>query len=887
MSKKYTLILVPETHWDREWYATFQEFRIRLVRLTDKLLTILDSDPNYKSFTFDGQTVVIEDYLEIRPEQRERIKKHVETGRLLIGPWYVLPDEFLVSGEATVRNLMLGHKIGEQFGRTMKAGYIPDPFGHISQLPQILAGFGIPSVYFTRGMGDEADRMHSEFWWEAPDGTRILAINQVNGYCNAVNLGVEYLDNGSRIVNFETALRQVQRQIETLSKKASTKYLLLNNGCDHVEPQPELPQIIDYLNEHLDDAEVVHSTYEDFAERVVNEKPVLKTFCGELHSGKFHPLLLGVFSARMYIKQANERTQTLLEKWTEPASAFAWMNGGVYESAFLWEAWKLLIKNHPHDSICGCSIDQVHREMIPRFQQSQQIGEALAGESLRFIAEKVDTRVKDGSGFDTQSDLARHRQAVVVFNPHAWEVTDTVKVRVEKRLEPGEMVPAYVVREADGTAVATHVTNDYVLQQDRRRAHWSADVYFTGKDIPPLGYKTYYLEPGEAEVTSPLRVGLGYLENDFVRINVRSNGTFDVFHKQTRTTYHNLNLLEDTEDCGDEYNYGWAYNSRTITSEGVGGTLSIVEKGPGIGTMRCDLVLHLPESLTEDRTSRSERTVACPVIVYVTLHADLPRVDVVTVFENNARDHRLRAHFPTGFVADYCYAEGQFDVVKRPLDIPSGEGWMERPVGQKPVQSFVAVDGTDCGVAVINQGLPEYEVIKGEPCVIAQTLLRCCGWLSRDDFQARPYNAGPTIPTPEAQCPGKHVFRYAVLPYQGTWKRALVWRQAHQHNAPPRTIVTGLHEGELPSELSFASVAPANLVVTAVKKAEKSDALVVRVFNTTPDDVEAVVTLSRKFKSAALANLNEEPTGPKLAVRGGTVRFPMPGFRVQTVLFKL
>ena len=880
MSKDYTLILVPETHWDREWYSTFQEFRIRLVRLTDKLLDILDKDPEYKSFTFDGQTVVLEDYLEIRPQERERLGKYVKEGRLLVGPWYILPDEFLVSGEATIRNLMIGRRIAEVFGRVMNVGYIPDPFGHISQLPQILKGFGIPNTYFWRGMGDEADRMQSEFWWAAPDGTTILAINQVNSYFNARELGLEDVENKGNVVNMEVALAQVKGQLDSLSKKASTRYLLLNNGCDHLEPQPELPEIIKYLNEHLDNGEVIHSTYEDFAERILAEKPSLKTYAGELHSGKYNPLLLGVFSARMYIKQANERTQTLLEKWTEPACAFAWMNGGSYDSQLLWEAWKLLIKNHPHDSICGCSIDQVHREMMPRFQQSQQIGEALAGESLRSLAEKVDTSAgNDGTASETQ--------AVVVFNPHAWEVTDAVKVRVEKRLEPGETVPRYVVKGADGKPVATHVANDYIQQTDRRRTTWSADIHFTGEEIPSLGYKTYFLEPGEANVASPLIVGLGYLENDFVKLNVRSNGTFDMFHKQTRTTYHNLNLLEDTEDCGDEYNHGLAYNSRTVTSEGSGGTLSIVEKGPGIGTMRADLVLRLPESLTDDRMSRSERTVDCPVIVYVTLHADLPRVDIVTVFENNARDHRLRAHFPTGFVTDYCYAEGQFDVVKRPIDLPSGEGWMERPVGQKPVQSFVSVDGTDSGVAVINQGMPEYEVIRGEPSVIAQTLLRCCGWLSRDDFQARPYNAGPTIPTPEAQCPGKHVFRYAVLPYQGTWKRALVWRQAHQHNAPPRAVLTGIHKGSLPAEQSFVNVAPSNLVVTAVKKAERSNSLVVRVLNTTPEHVEAAITLNRKFKSATLANLNEEPTGAKLTAQGNTAKFQMPGFRLQTMLFNL
>lgn len=877
MSKRFTMALVPETHWDREWYSPFQEFRIRLVRLTDKLLNILDTDPNYVSFTFDGQTVVIEDYLEIRPQERARIEKLVKEERLFIGPWYVLPDEFLVSAEATVRNLMVGHKISSEFGRTMKAGYIPDPFGHLSQLPQILDGFGIPSAFFMRGVGDEGDDLNTEFWWEAPDGTKILAFHLIKSYCNAMHLGY-VREDGKFKVDFESAVEHVKTQIDALAPKASTRYLLLNNGCDHVEPQPELAEIIKYLNEHLEDAEVVHTNYEELAKMVLAAKPKLKTFRGEFHSGKFQLLLPGVFSTRMYIKQANERTQTLLEKWAEPASAFAWMEGGRCEQQLLWHAWKTLLKNHPHDSICGCSVDQVHREMMPRFDQARQVGEILTRESLDHIAGKVDT---------TSEHAGENTQAVVVFNPHAWDVTDTVKVSMEKELGLGEMVTSYVVKDASGRPVATHVANDFVLQKDRRRARSSADVYFTGTSIPSLGYKTYYIEPGEPKLTTSLEAGLGVLENNFSKVVVRSNGTFDLFHKASRTTYQNLNLLEDTEDVGDEYNYGTAYNSRTVTSEGCGGTLSVLERGPGIATLRADLVLKLPESITSDRMSRSERTVDCPVVVYVTLHADLPRVDVVTVFENNAKDHRLRAHFPLGFSADYAFAEGQFDVVQRSVEIPSGEGWLEKPVGQKPVQSYVAVDGTDCGLAVINQGLPEYEVLGTEPQTVAQTLLRCVEWISRDDYQDRPMNAGPTIYTPEAQCQGKHIFCYSVLPYQGCWKKALVWRQAHQHNAPLRAQLTSLHKGDLPKEQSFVRVEPANIIVTAVKKAETGNALIVRVLNTTPDHVTASVALNRKFKKASLTNLNEEPSDRKAETASGKVRFDMPGFRVQTVKFDI
>ena len=874
-AKKYTLILVPETHWDREWYAPFQEVRIRLVRLMDKLLHILETDPEYRSFTFDGQTAVLEDYLAIRPQERERIKKLVRKGRLLIGPWYVLADEFLVSAEAMVRNLMLGHTVSEELGRTMKVGYVPDAFGHCSQLPQILAGFGIGSAFFTRGMGNEADDIASEFWWEAPDGTKVLAVNQVNGYCNACELGYERTEQGIE-VNFDKALQQVTEQLEGLAKKASTSYLLLNNGCDHLEPQPELPEIIKHVNRHLKKGAVVHSTYEDYAQRVLDENPELATYRGELHRGKFFPLLPGVFSTRMYLKQANERTQTLLEKWAEPSSAFAWMNGGTYERDILWEAWRLCLQSHPHDSICGCSIDQVHREVMVRLEQAQQIGKTLTNESLKSLSSKVDT---------SAGESLEDAQAIVAFNPHGWDVTDTVKVHVEKHVPTGELVPRYIVKDAHGNVVPTQMSNERIHEINRQHFTWHGDVCFTGKDIPSLGYKTFYLTRGNANKRSALEVGLDFVENDFVRVNARGNGTFDLFHKPTRTTFHDLNALEDTEDVGDEYNYGRACNSRTITSQGARGAVSIVGRGRTVATVRADFVLRLPESLKPDRLSRSETMVDCPASACITVHANSARVDMVMEFENNAKDHRLRAHFPTGIASDVCFAEGQFDVVERPLDIPNGEHWMERPVAQKPVQSFVAVDGTDGGLAVINQGMPEYEVIKGEPCTIVQTLLRCCGWLSRDDFQARPYNAGPSVPTPDAQCLGKQVFRYAVLPYQGNWSKAKVWRQAHQHNAPVRTVLTDIHKGELPEAHSFASVSPGNLMVTAVKRAERSDSLVVRVLNTTPDPVEANVTIARQFTSAILVNLNEEPIEKSLTVDGNTVTFPMPGFRVQTVLF--
>lgn len=876
MSDKYTLILVPETHWDREWYLPFQEFRIKLVRLTDKLLKILDTDPEYKSFTFDGQTVVLEDYLEIRPQERERLKKYVAEDRILVGPWYILPDEFLVSAEATVRNLLMGHMIAEEFGRPMKAGYIPDPFGHISQLPQILQGFGIGDVFFTRGMGEEMENMNSEFWWEAPDGTRVMAVHLVNGYHNAMYLGKDWTPQGF-VDRDDRGVGQIMKQIEDLSQKASTKFLLLNNGCDHVEPQPELPELITYINERLSNGEIIHGTYEDYAAAVLEESPDLKTYRGELHKGKYHPLLPGVFSARMYIKQANEETQTLLEKWAEPASAIAWIHGGAYENQLLWEAWKQTLKNHPHDSICGCSIDQVHREMMPRFDQARQIGETLTKESLDYLAANVIT------ANDRVADDAR---ALVVYNPHSWDATDNVVVHLQKELPNLELAPKYVVRDAEGEYIPAQVVNQRIVEFHRRYSIWHGDLVFTGQKVPSLGYKTYYLENGEYDGDTSLRVGPDFMENDHVRLTIRSNGTFDIVHRDTKTVFFNQNMLEDTEDVGDEYNYSYARNTQTVTSEGVKGKLTIVEHGPVRATVRADFTLDLPECATDDRLSRSEKTIPCPVSVFITLHAHSSRVDIRTEIENNAKDHRLRAWFPTGFQSDWCRAEGQYDVVKRSVHIPEGKDWYEKPVGQKPVQSYVAIDGIDAGLAVINKGLPEYEVIADGQCTIAQTLLRCVGWLSRTDLETRPYDVGPVVSTPEAQCLGKQVFDYAVFPYRGSWKKAHIWQEAHLHNAPMRTSIVNQHEGKLPREHSLVRVNSPSLIITAVKKAERSNALVARVLNTTPDAVDAELTVNMQFISAYTANLNEEPQD-ELSVSENKVTIPMPGFRVQTLLFNL
>ena len=422
-----TLHLVTHTHWDREWYQTFQQFRLKLVRLMDHLLALLDADPDFKYFMLDGQTIVLDDYLQIRPEREEEIRGHIRRGRILIGPWFVLPDEFLVSPEAIVRNLLQGDRTARSFGAKMMIGYIPDPFGHIGQMPQILRGFGIESASLWRGLDDQP----AEFWWQAPDGTKVFMAYLCSGYGNASGLSTSAPD---QFVAEVSRLRD-----ELLPRSATEEVALLMHGSDHVVPPANTSTAIAYANANLQGDVLLHSTLPayvaDLQAKIQTLKLSLPTVSGELRACRNSPLLPGVLSTRMWIKQRNRACETLLEKWAEPFSTWAQLAADEKPeaaaqaaqpapavrgpAAVLRYAWRLLMENHPHDSICGCSIDQVHEEMRPRFDQAEQIGEEITRQSLDTLAAAADTRAEGCSS------------AVVVFNPTSGPRTDTVTVEAE------------------------------------------------------------------------------------------------------------------------------------------------------------------------------------------------------------------------------------------------------------------------------------------------------------------------------------------------------------------------------------------------------------------------------------------------------------------------
>ncbi|WXG44639.1 MAG: glycoside hydrolase family 38 C-terminal domain-containing protein [Promethearchaeati archaeon SRVP18_Atabeyarchaeia-1] len=900
-NKKLRAILVPHTHWDREWYSPFQVFRTRLVKMMDNLLAILAKDPKFTCFTMDGQVAPIEDYLEVRPEREQELTKYIRDGRIAIGPAYIQPDNFLVSGEAHIRNLLLGMKLAQKYGKVMKVGYMPDAFGQIAQMPQILSGCGIDAAIFTRGMGDEGETLRSEFTWRAPDGiTSVLTHWLVLHYANLKDVST----------NMASALGYVARVIDMLKKKAATGNILLMNGNDHVEAQPHIPLVVQNVNRSNPETEVRIGSFADYFALVKAENPSLQVVEGEFRGSKYEAVLTGVTSTRTYLKQKNAEIEALLEQWAEPFDAWAWSLSGRHNQGLIWQAWKYAIQCHPHDSICGCGIDPVYDEMMTRFASAEQLAGAVLKNDLCLIASMIKLDPTD--------------YAIVVFNPSGWSRTDAVETTILAKKSTDE----FEIVDQDGKPVP------FAVLQTRRigRVYSSAykekvfDAAFLAKDVPSCGYKTYRVrwlskkgtgmegaDLGES-ISSPHQADT--IENEYFSVKAEKNGSITLTDKASAVTYSGFNTLEDGGDVGDEYNYDPPGEDKLYSSRNSTASVMLLENGPARSTLKTEYELPLPARATEDRRTRSSQLVPCRVRCLVSVSPGVPRVDFTLELDNNAGDHRLRVVFPTGITSDHANADQAFHVIKRPIAMPEGKNWLERPAPTHSMQSFVSLDDCEKGVTVATRGLMEYEV--KQEGTIAVTLLRCVGMLSQEQLSTRPA-AGPLIPTPGAQCLGKQIFNYSVIPHKGTWEESKAYLQSMQHRVPMRTVQVVDHEfavlGEqaivpgdfhepvvkagapqvvsLPLELSFLTMEPDNILISAIKRSEDGSGIIIRVYNTTSKKVGGKVRASESIRGVIEVNMCEESeittSKAMLAKSGNTqeVTFESLPFHVSTLKMML
>jgi mannosylglycerate hydrolase len=848
--------VVPHTHWDREWYEPFETFRSRLVAVIDRVVEILEDDPRFPSFTLDGQAIVLEDYLVVKPERREALEHLIRQGRLRIGPWYVLADEFLVSPEALVRNLSLGRALCQQFGDYLPVAYTPDSFGHISQLPLLAHGFGLSSIVFERGVGDEGERLRGEFVWRAADGeTQVFTAHLLGTYSAFTAIGhadwelqdtylKERAINHARAALYGTAGTDVsflptwfraslERVPGGISAYAQAGALLLLNGSDHLYPQANLPDVLDDLRQAFPEIDFVHGDVEAFVTQAQATAREVAYHQGEFRASRYQHILSGVLSARLYLKQANFEAETRLERVTEPLTTLAWLKGAPYPQALLHHAWRTLLKNHPHDSICGCSIDAVHDEMMTRFGACGHSADYLERQALRHLQSEHGAR------------------AITAFNPHPYPLIRNVTCRLI--LPPGEGEGLELLSES-GERLPLHCD---VIPGQRPGSTDPVDEVTLNFDasLRPLGFTTFTLHHGSSQIPHT-QTGAPdqtlVLENAYLQVEVSPEGDMTLLHKTSGERFPLGLHFEDVADAGDEYDFSPLAGDAPVRITQVTTPPEVIEHSAVRSALRLCYQADLPSHLSQSRRERMGK-VPLAITMDLILERSSPSLRLAIALSNLARDHRLRLRLATGCRSETVWADGHFDVVERPVRPPSGEGWFQQPQPTNHQRGFVLAQDGLRGLAVLNRGLAEYEAIPMPGGVdLAVTLIRAIGWLSRDDLTSRPQGAGPSRATPGAQCLGQHRFELALYPFSGHWWRSEVAREAGLLAQPPLTYL-GVHGA---GGICYLEIEGA-LQLSAFKRAEERESLIVRVFNPAPETVQGRIILAEAPAESYETRLDE------------------------------
>lgn len=879
--------VLSHTHWDREWYQDFQGFRTRLVYTIDELIEHMEKDPEYLFFTMDGQTIVLDDYLEIRPENRGRLQKLIQDGRVAIGPWYVMPDEFLVSGESLIRNLSKGMRQSRAWGvQPMKSGYVTDIFGHNSQFPQILQGFGIDNAVLFRGFHGDADP--AEIWWEGADGSRVLGLKLDEDRCYGdfyFALRWPFYDRDNAYgENKAEFIERAVKLIEFKNKRATTDIAIGMDGIDHVEIEPQLPWMLKTLNESKElGVEFVHAHLETYLQELRGKIGKLKVYKGEQKALGFNGLNNWVpentLSSRIHLKQNNQLCENLLEKWAEPLGVITSLEGRPYSQSFLAKSWEFLIQNHPHDSICGCSIHQVHQDMIYRFDQSRSISEQMIKEEMLFISDHLDEKLLGGN------------QAFTVFNPSQSAVNGVIEVEINL---PANTDAAVVMKDLKGTSfrMYDHEHKEVPYQVLEIKPN-SANLYRPFRELPRVdrvdrfrisfpakvgafGYSVYTLEKYTIEVPGPLEYsGPKYIapvrypgtmqtdentwNNGRIKLEVNINGTVNVTDLQTGLTCEGLLLFEDEADIGDGWSYVSPIHNETVRSVGAQATVSTVFDGRYISRISIRMNLRVPRSIGNNDCRRSDEWIDMPITTFIDMKQDDPILYCRTVVQNTARDHRLRLLFPAGLEAEHFYTSTPFDLVKRNIQRPDQTDYLRKAYDVVPHNGIVRIDDRNNGLAIYSKGLYEVAVRDNKQRTIALTLFRS----TRKEVGTDGGDGGQLL--------GELEFSYAIRPFTvDKSSTGQLWREHQQYVTGIRSVDRKVgklfistpqrREADLPLNKSLLDLRSDDLIVSAFKLSEdQDDSYILRLFNAS--DTKAVGTLSfnRNVASARLVNLDEEP----------------------------
>ncbi|MFI9613358.1 glycosyl hydrolase-related protein [Streptomyces sp. NPDC052023] len=888
-------VFLPHFHWDREWYEPFQVFRHRLVAALDTVLETAEADPDFR-FTVDGQMAAIEDYLEMRPENRDRVAALVREGRLAIGPWLILLDEFLCSGETIVRNLQMGWAAARSLGGAMPIGYLPDMFGHIAQMPQILARAGIEHAALWRGVPGSVEG-HA-FRWRAPDGSEVRTEFLFDGY-----------DNGLDVLLVPDQIgRALGEYAEMTAGRWGGDPVLAMAGTDHHAPDPKLAG---RLRQAADGGRRISIATLDEYIRVHVRDEVSAVVTGELRSHVRGNILPGVLSVRLGLKQR----MAVAERTIDHAERVNALCSQRDDSPFLTLAWHKIIESTAHDSVVGSGTDETCDQVEARLAEAAQAARAVRDAALAEPASLVPS-----DGYLVANPLPSPRAALVevdvvappegtslvatahdgsaqpvqlvsqaptVLSDERMDASQLERVlrRIHRRelfgllidhyeLTPGSLVfhlaevpsggpfDLLVLRREVAAAAAAHPGPWRVRTLAEARATALVPVH-----VPATGLTSFRVQASQRQAApaprhTPATATARALSNGLVEVAVAADGTLDVTGTDG-TTLRGVGRLVDGGDRGDSYNYAPPAQD-VLVSEPAQVTVDLLESGPLRSRLRVTRVYEWPAALGDDRDLRSGRTVRTPVDMLVEVRASEPFVRISTSFLNQCADHRLRFHVPLPEPVAGSASAGQFAVTERGLTAEGG--WGEYPLPTFPASTFVSAGDAH----VLLDHSSEYELVD-EGSALALTMLRAIGSISVNIHPLRDEPAAGEIPAPGAQDLGMRIEnRFAVVPAAGGWQGSNAVALAEEfRNDVLVARGTAPAAGRLPSDASGLRVDGDDVLVSCVRRvADEEHGAGIEVRMVAMRDTTSTVRLTGPFTEATTVDLLGRPLSPT-AVRDG------------------
>ncbi|CAH7152964.1 alpha-mannosidase [Vibrio chagasii] len=818
--------ITPHMHWDREWYFTTEESRILLVNNMEEIMNRLESDPEYKYYVLDGQTAVLEDYFAIKPENTERVKALVEAGKLIIGPWYSQTDTMQVSGESIVRNMMYGIRDCMKFGDAMKIGYLPDSFSMSSQLPMIYNGFDITRAMFWRGCSERHGTNKTEFLWQSNDGSEVTAQVLPLGYAI-----------GKYLPQDEEGLRaRLDKYFPVLEKPSVTKDILLPNGHDQMPIQKDIFEVMDKLREIYPDREFSMSRYEEVFEKVEAARDQLDTIKGEFNDGKYMRVHRTISSTRMDIKLIHAEIENKIVNILEPLASIAWTLGFEYHHGLIEKMWKESMKNHAHDSIGCCCSDKVHAEILNRYI----LADDMATNLIHFYKRKIVDHMPDREGCD--------KLAMFNLSPYEREevVNTTITIRAQEFsiFDENENPVEYFIR--DKRQIDPGKVDRQIVHYGNYDPFMEFDIQIK-RTVPAMGFTTLHIQGNEKGAVKVAERKDYLLENEYYRINVNDNATLTIFDKETEQVFDQVLRLEDGSDDGDEYDYSPSRQEWLLYSDEFPVETSIDHQGFQ-SVANIAFRMKVPANLAE-REERTGQNGFIEAQCQVVLKQGSRRIEVRMELDNQADDHRVRVLVPTPFVSETVVADNQFGCITRPTNDPAmavweEEKWKEAPVPVYQLMNFAALENGRAGMAIMSNGLREFEVIASQGDdnrdTFALTLFRGIGVLGKEELLLRPGRpSGIKIPTPDSQVRGKLVCEFTLCGFSGNHIDANIMAQARDNvtpvecynKIPYNAMKLNVGEQNLPMSFSLLSKQQAGAVLSVLKKAEDEDALIMRVYN--------------------------------------------------------